>query len=95
MHFLKKHRFSAVMVGNSQFQGKSGNFYIQMKKNQENLINQTNPIIEELDNSESKEKLNTKNNDTNVGGAIINDTYNDNNFFNNDSIQETESKIIY
>lgn len=62
MHFLKKHRFSAVMVGNSLYQGKTGNFYINMKNNNEQLQN-FNPeflnnsiILKTLENTQANEK---------------------------------------
>jgi len=62
MHFLKKHRFSAVMVGNSLFQGKTGNFYINMKNTKDDLPN-INPeylnnsnFLNTLENSLAKEK---------------------------------------
>jgi hypothetical protein len=64
MHFLKKHRFSAVMVGNTLFQGKTGNFYINMKNNKEQLqnfnpeflnLNNSN-VLKTLENSQANEK---------------------------------------
>ena len=33
-HFLHKHRFSAIMTGNEMFQGQNANFYMKLKKSE-------------------------------------------------------------
>lgn len=87
MHFLKKHRFSALMIGNTLYHGKSGNFFINMKKNKEGSLNKSNVENE-------KDKFSQSVNDIN-----LNDTVNVNEYPNNvknydESFQATESKKI-
>jgi len=86
MHFLKKHRYSAIMIGNTLYQGKTGNFYINMKnqKNKEDKISEdilnNSKLLMSLENSPSRSKdrqskaFQSKNSN--------NDTLNDNQSFN-------------
>lgn len=83
-HFLNKHRFSAIMVGNSLYQGKTGNFYMQMKKNKDETSNQSNLI--NLNTFENPNKETIQN--------IQNESLNDNNIFN-ESFPEAESKLLF
>jgi len=87
MHFLKKHRFSAVMVGNTLYQGKTGNFYINMKNNKEQLqninpenLNNSNLILNTFENSKDKEKQQKAFNDRSIRNH--NDSLNENQSLN-------------
>jgi hypothetical protein len=97
MHFLKKHRFSAVMVGNTLYQGKTGNFYINMKDNKEQLqninpenLNNSNHILNTFENSKDKEKQQKAFNDRSI--RYHNDSLNENQSLNR-SLDESGSKF--
>jgi hypothetical protein len=54
-HFIRKHRFSAIMTGNELLEGKNANFYINLKKKEnehEQLLNET------LKNSNTNKSIN-------------------------------------
>jgi len=71
MNFLKKHRYSAIMMGNTLFQGQTGNFYINMKKNQndfhyenhENSIHSN--VLKSFENSQKDVNKSNRSNDKN------------------------------